>query len=359
MIDEYKLLNARELANGLRYSEDRHDTNYGKQPATLDEITNEFYRTSIEINKFLTPKLEAALINVCNRLQLHRKVVSAFVNNSTEIQAACYYVEDQKCLLRLSSALVNLLEIKEIEFVLGHEIGHFLLKHAPIGFEEKSAEYFVFQRAKEISADRIGLIACGNLQTAGSALMKAASGLDTKHLEVNLSRYLLQLEHIKDSARGENPFGTHPSVLLRTFAINEFALGLQRLEYFAFNPENVYQRDIVIKRFLDEYSDKQLNRQLDDLKFDLKMWLAAKEIAKDQTFTKTEQSTFKKLFGEPTLKKLKMFFSEIELTDIHSEIDKKISECKSNLMRLAPSETNRIEADLSLFIETQFRRSEF
>ena len=105
MIDEFALHKARELANSIRYSEDQHDKNFGQQPLSLNEVTDEFYRTAIEINEYVTPDLENALQRVCARLQLDRNIISAFANNSHEVQAACYYVEPTLCLIRLSSAL--------------------------------------------------------------------------------------------------------------------------------------------------------------------------------------------------------------------------------------------------------------
>ena len=90
MIDEFALHRTRELVNVVRYFDDRHDTTLGKQPATLEEVTDEFYRSAIEINEHLTPKLEQAIKNVCSRLKLQREVIHAFVNNSHEVQAACY-----------------------------------------------------------------------------------------------------------------------------------------------------------------------------------------------------------------------------------------------------------------------------
>ncbi len=354
MIDEFALHRSRELANGIRYSEDRHDTNFGKQPSSFDLVVDEFYRTSIEISSYLTPKLEVALSNVCERLELDRKIVSAFVNNSHEIQAACYYVDEKKCLIRMSSALVNTLEIREIEFVIGHEIGHFLLKHAPTGVEKSSAEFFVFQRAKEISADRVGLVSCGSIQVAGSALVKTASGLTNTHLEINLDKYLLQLEQLSSQSKGENPFKTHPSILLRTYALSEFSSGFREVSYNSYEATEVYERDKRIKIFLDEYSDKELHRQISEAKLDLKVWFAAKHISKDQSFTKNEQTIFENMFGSEMLDKLKNFFSTIQMSELPKEIDKKISEGRKKLSSLAPSEARTIEVELAGAVAAKF-----
>ena len=41
-----------------------------------------------------------------------------------------YYAgNDVDCIIRLSSGLIDILENKEIEFVIGHEIGHFIYGH--------------------------------------------------------------------------------------------------------------------------------------------------------------------------------------------------------------------------------------
>ena len=287
MIDEFALHKARELANSIRYSEDQHDKNFGQQPLSLNEVTDEFYRTAIEINEYVTPDLENALQRVCTRLQLDRNIISAFANNSHEVQAACYYVEPTLCLIRLSSALINLLELKEVEFVIAHEIGHFLLKHAPLGTSNKTAEYFVFQRAKEISADRIGLVGCGSIEAAGSAMMKTASGLKHNYLNLNLDNYLLQLNQISDNNSGENPFGTHPSMLLRANALNLFnASKIDQISYSDFEKVSVFNCDKEISQFLSNFSDQEFHKRVAEAKLDLKMWIAASLIVQDKKFTK-------------------------------------------------------------------------
>ena len=102
MVDEFALFKSRKLANTVRYSEDKHDRSLGLQPVSLDNVTDEFYRSSVEINGNLTPNIETAFQKVCERLSLDRNVIQAFVNNSHEVQAACYYVDSNRCLIRIS-----------------------------------------------------------------------------------------------------------------------------------------------------------------------------------------------------------------------------------------------------------------
>lgn len=343
MVNEYALHKARELANSVRFSDDQHDKALGSQPASLDHVMDEFYRSAVEISPLLTPTLETSLINVCQRLNLDRHVVHAFVHNSSELQAACYYTDEIKCLIRISSALVNLLKEDQLEFVIAHEIGHFLLQHAPSGTSKKSVEFFIFQRAKEISADRIGLIGCGSLKLAADTLIKVASGLHDKFLDIKIDAYLAQMSQITNKSGGERPFETHPSMLVRAFSLNEFSDGHQFVNYDTFNVKQVYNKDIIIKNYLDEFVDKKTKEDITNAKIDLEMWIAARHIAEDGRFDQYEQTLFSQKFGETLLQKLKVFLQTTQVDQITAELDERIAGTKLRLQALSPAEFSRIE----------------
>ena len=342
MVDEFALFKSRELANIVRYSEDKHDKSLGLQPSSLDNVTDEFYRSAVEINENLTPKIESAFKKVCERLSLDRNVIQAFVNNSHEVQAACYYVDANRCLIRISSSLINLLENAELEFVIGHELGHFLLQHAPSATSRETAEYFVFQRAKEISADRIGILGCGMLKPAVTALVKTASGLNSSHIQVSLEHYLAQLNQIIKPSSGENLFSTHPSMLIRTFAINEFAKDIEKIEFKFFDSHSVYESDKLIKSFLDEYVDKNIVENIKQGTRNLEMWLAARIVSLAGRFDKNHQDKFKKKFGEEDMQKLKNFFQSCDANILSEEIEKKIDLANKHLLCLSPSRSENL-----------------
>ena len=354
MVDEFELFKSRELANTVRYSEDKHDSTLGLQPLSLDNVTDEFYRSSVEINKNLTPNIEISFQNVCERLNLDRNVIQAFVNNSHEVQAACYYVDENRCLVRISSALINLLESTELEFVIGHELGHFLLQHAPNATSQETAEYFVFQRAKEISADRIGLIGCGSLNPAVTALVKTASGLNSDHIQVSLEYYLDQLNQIVTPSSGESLFSTHPSMLIRTYAINEFAKVVEKSEFEPFDSQSVYESDKLIKHFLDEYVDKKIVANVEEGTRNLEMWLAAKIVSLAGRFGKNHQDKFKQKFGDEDLQKLKNFFHSCDPRVLSEEIETKIEAANERLVYLAPSRSENMISNSKRLIEKLF-----
>lgn len=355
MVDEFALHKARELANSVRFSEDQHDKTYGLQPPSLGDVVDTFYRSGVEIKPHLTPKLEDILSRVCENLSLDREVVHAFVNSSHEIQAACYYTDSVKCIIRISSALINVLEEEELGFVIGHELGHFLLQHAPTATSQNAAEYFVFQRAKEFSADRIGLIGCGGLETASNALVKTASGLNSSFIDVNLDQYLEQLNQLKNPSRGENPFNTHPSMLIRAFALKIFANKKAEVNYAQYSSSDVLAYDKRLGRFLLEFVDKELADRVESAKQNLHMWIAAKTIVEDGRFTKTEQETFKNIFGQLLLDKLKSFLSAIETNQLSVEIQKKIHHSESQLKGLVPTEASKIVHALTVSAKSAFK----
>ena len=113
-------------------------------------------------------------------------------------------------------------------------------------------------------------------------------------------------------------------------------------------------KDKRIKIFLDEYSDKELHRQISEVKLDLKVWFAAKHISKDQSFTKNEQTIFENMFGTEMLDKLKNFFSTIQMSELSAEIEKKISEGRKKLSSLTPSEARNIEVELAGAVAAKF-----
>ena len=60
------------------------------------------------------------------------------------------------------------------------------------------------------------------------------------------------------------------------------------------------------------------------------------------------------MFGAEMLDKLKNFFASIQMSEIHIEIDKKISEARKKLSGLTPSEARNIEVELAGLVDAKF-----
>ena len=174
------LQSATKLAEQIRFAGDTLRHNSDGNTAKTEAIASVFFQNELEITAEVTPALAAHLDQACNHLRIHRSLISAFVYASSELQAACFAASRSKCVIRFSSALIDLLDADEFSFVCGHEMGHFLLGHGVDKMESRdlSLEYFMQQRAQEVSVDRVGLIACGSLDIAVRALMKEVDPID-------------------------------------------------------------------------------------------------------------------------------------------------------------------------------------
>ncbi|RLI07877.1 hypothetical protein DRO32_03220 [Candidatus Bathyarchaeota archaeon] len=138
-----------------------------------------------------------------------------------------YIVGVSKAMIVLSTGLVDVMEEDEVRFALGHELGHFLCQHVlyqtmvryiseivarlgdvisvagPLGGMTKVAvkpievALLSWSRVSEFSADRAGLIACRDLDTALSALVKL--GIPSRKLwgEVDVGELVRQAEELE------------------------------------------------------------------------------------------------------------------------------------------------------------------
>lgn len=355
MVDGHSLHDARDAANSVRFSNDKFDQPSAYQPIGIQDVRDEFYRNSVEVHLNITPRLDACVDEVCKRLLVDRSAVTVFVNSSSELQAACYYSGNQECLVRVSSALVNLLEATEFQFVIAHEIGHFLLQHSPMGISQSSVEYFIFQRAKEISADRIGALGCADANVAARTLIKTVSGLEGHHIQLDIGQFLSQLSRISDRRNGENVASTHPSMLVRTRALIWLAASEIETAYPHVPKQVMEQIDAKVSADLKKYVDIGAIQRVKEAKADVAMWLAAAEIATNGSFREEEQSRFEGVFGSILLSKMKDFFSGAS-PSIPEAVQQKLNESKNRLEQLAPTEFASAYSDIRSRVVKEFYR---
>ncbi len=349
------MVSCHSIAFQVRFSADNLESRSAFQPNNLQSVRDDFFKSSVEIHRKFTPALDRSLNRVCGRLAVDRGNVQAFVHSSHELQAACYFVNDRECLLRFSSALVNLLDEVELEFVIGHEIGHFIYQHSALGIDEKSLEHFVFHRAQEISADRAGLIGCADEKAAVLALVKTVSGLETRHLHLDIGQYLSQLSRMSSRSRGEPERSTHPSILLRTRALMWFALSRAHLTPNFHRNLELERLDNRVAKDLVEHVDGPAQERIEDALFEYRMWMAAERISADGRFVSSDQNRFRDLFGDERLNSLKAFFTENEPKEIRELVLLRVQQARACLAELAPDRLRRSDAEITREIESAFR----
>ena len=157
----------------------------------------------------------------------------AFVFPDPEYKASCYVIEDEgelKSMVTMSGSLVKEFSEGSLKFVIGHEFGHSILKHHGYPHPSESntnahnAAILELLRSSEFSADRIGLVASGNLQDATNAIIQLASGLPDSYIGDSHSDFLLQNE--EGSQNGWRPLfeeSTHPTLPLRAINLDIFS----------------------------------------------------------------------------------------------------------------------------------------
>jgi hypothetical protein len=178
----------------------------------------------------VTSKLLGAIATVVDRASERLGIgdIECFVSSSTQVSAECFRDADGGTVIFLSSQLVDLLTTDELAFVIGHELTHSLLDH----HAWHAAEYprandrsLDGLRAMEISADRGGAIACGDVEISIRAIAKTASGIRTIVDDMSILDYIRQERDARMSAgyAAVVARSTHPPLVTRAKALLRFA----------------------------------------------------------------------------------------------------------------------------------------
>ena len=183
------------------------------------------YGRGLVISDNITPELSSALKQSCQRLKIPETVpFHGIVFPSSDMQARCHF-DGNRCVIEISSTLAAGLSTEELQFVLGHEIGHFLLGHLHIPMPQSgTVEYFKESRAREISADRIGLLATQGVSSCMRAIVKSSSGLPESLLRFDAANYLKEaFSDLQSHTIAAEDIDTHPSFAVRARCLIHFS----------------------------------------------------------------------------------------------------------------------------------------
>ncbi|MBM3955946.1 MAG: hypothetical protein FJ309_15265 [Planctomycetes bacterium] len=162
--------------------------------------------------------------------------IDCFVYNSGDMNA---FITPGRSgtFIALSSAAVNHLDAGELKYVLGHEFGHALFGHIDVLAGNLAVDPLLptadagrvrsWQRAAEITADRMGLAVCGSLTSAARALFKVASGIVSDAVVASPERFAAQWQRLVEEVISEGDRGfdhiSHPFPPLRMRAMLLFS----------------------------------------------------------------------------------------------------------------------------------------
>ena len=354
------------ILDKFRYSKDNpsqlnivlKDNPYQKRIESNKENLAKLLSTSVKVSKEIFPNIATAIDNVFERLKIQNNFSFFVTANHLQTQAMCSAMPlSDTAEIILTSKLVELLDDKELESIIAHEVAHFYYQHAlyPEASKSKNRIEFLnllnFSRAAEISADRVGFLGCESLEHSLRAMLKLTSGLSDKHLKFNFSIYLDQLRELKEAKGDKNQlYSTHPNFLNRMQALIWFSMSNEYNEEFKTDKKGVYDLEKI-----DEKIDESIKRVTgDEVTISNKevfsrslMWGALSIFIADKKFTKKEQEIFQKNFGE------KSTVSMMSLIKISNPqlIKNKIENAFDDASKLLLDDKKRLYAELEKLLK--------
>lgn len=195
--------------------------------------------SSVRLSPGMAPSVHHVKDECADRLGIET-AMELYVYNSPQFNAAAVKPEADRLFIMFSSSLLEAFSEKEMQFVMGHELGHHLYHHhdMPIGYvlqgpvrpnPRLALQLFAWSRYAEISADRAGAHCTGSFDSVGSALFRLASGLGENVVQFKLDEFLDQLDDIQvemtqpgGGGPREDWFSTHPFSPLRVKALEYY-----------------------------------------------------------------------------------------------------------------------------------------
>jgi len=323
---------AREVAGAVRFSQDEvsSETGIPFRNAQATQIRNDSLHNGIAVSEAVVPKVAGAFRLASEALRIPDGAVEGYVFPHRTIQAICIQATEARCLVRVSSEACNLLSLEELAFVVGHELGHFLLGHTKEPVAEPSLAWLGQQRFQELSADRVGRLACGALDMGLRAMMMTATGLSREELRFDAVAHVGQIGEVDPEYDIGLERSTHPPILLRSRALVRFESALQDGGKKALS-----RVDSQVAAELDRYVGRWARERADGLRRDLAMWQALREATKDGVFDRAEQRAFGKRFGTENLEKVKNLLRNMSPADFREFLSGKVAETKRELAALS------------------------
>ncbi len=317
---------------------------YEKIDSQKSNNINQLLSTSVKVTKEIFPNISSAIENVFKRLKIENNLNFFVTANHFQTQAMCSAMPlGDSAEIILTSKLIELLNGEELESVIAHEVAHFYYQHALYPQPSSSMNrvetlnLLNFSRAAEISADRIGFIGCGSLESSLRAMLKITSGLSDKHLKFNFSSYLDQLRELKEIKGDKNlMYSTHPNFLNRMQALIWFSMSNEYNNHFS----NENKGSIDLKAVDEKINDsikKVIGDEVDysnkDVVSRALMWGSIDIFLSDKKFSKKEQELFKKNFGEKRTQSMLSFMKMANPKSIQRKIDDTFNEASKLLKK--------------------------
>lgn len=266
--------------------------------------------TSLKVTRNITPKIDDIIQKIRSVLNIADVEIECYIYNSTEMNASCFsFSDDIHMIIMLSSELVNKMKPDELAFVIGHEIGHYIFGHLMDGEYKTNQNEFddmttsSISQARELSADRIGLICSSSIESSLRAIIKTVSGLDDEFITYNLHSYLHQIESLQYD---DDSYSTHPIFPIRAKAVTLFSMSEL---YYWWNddkkkaPLSEDALTLRIRKDLESTTLKALKNESIEIVEKFKLWFYVKSFMEDNHLDADGEAFLEKEFGNVKSKK--------------------------------------------------------
>jgi Zn-dependent protease with chaperone function len=198
------------------------------------------HRALLSQSQQVTPQSTPEMMPLiqANSTRLQVEPVNVFIVPSNQLNAYTFGMDSPKAIV-LYSSLFKIMDKDEIQFILGHEMGHVKLGHTwlntlvggmagiPSGLGAAAIMELAFRwwnRACEYSADRAGVLACGKPAKAISALVKLEAG-PAARTQAGMQAAIQHIESEDDDIMNnlEELLASHPMIAKRVDQIRNFS----------------------------------------------------------------------------------------------------------------------------------------
>ena len=347
-LDKYKYHKDDPSEFGIDPKEFKKNSNKLDNSHLSNLLTN-----SVRVSKEILPKVGNAIETVFERIKIENNFNFFVTADNNQANASCSLMSSaSRPDIILTSRLIELLSLEELQFVIGHEVAHYVYQHALYpnhnNVEDGNLKLNILNlsRAAEISADRIGFLACASLDASLRANFKLASGLSDKHFNFKPSTYLDQLRDLEDLGKSSSElWSTHPSFLIRMQSLIWFSMSKEYHEFFDQKKKGSYSLSEIDEKLdskIKKITGDELGNSNKRIYESALIWGSLDIYLSDKKFSKNEQDEFANRFGE----KAKKAISLMKISNARDMLDKKIDISFNEASKLLKTEKNKLVEEL-------------
>ena len=204
--------------------------------------------TSVLVGPDQLPDIYDLLVEACQILDIEQPQM--YVKQHPAPNAYTFAMRGKQPFIVVHTSLIELLNAKELQAVIGHELGHLKCDHGvyltlanlialaasrlplgPVVAQNLQSQIMEWVRCAEFTCDRAALLVSQDARTVASVLMKLAGGSATLSPQLNLDAFLAQAGAYEDLSQDQigaflkqirTQELTHPVPVLRAKEITQW-----------------------------------------------------------------------------------------------------------------------------------------